>query len=495
MTRVSNLADIYNLTAAEAAAGVTPVSYSYPPGDVRRYGAVGDGTDETLRLQNCYTANPGGVVTHENGKTYLISTGLAMYSGSEYRGRAKIKQANSSNYAGPLLLGTSLSNVLIDDLEIDGNKANNTTGLTYGIQFTGGSYNVITSRVHVHDTTQAGVWVNDEDATTCYARVIDCGANLGTDNHGVMFTSTATALSNCRIGGRVKGAYRKGVTVYAATPGTITNVVIDSPVVSGGGLGGVYLANAAATTDQDSVVINGAIAYGNYVNFEIDNCKRVSGSGNISRASTGGSGVEVVDSTDVTLPGFVVADSYVKGIFIDGSLRVNFPGLNIATSNTSTNAFGPGLHVNDSAYCGAAGATITDAGAKMTQGIFEQGTTDYSNFDGVLAKDATSANYTLVGTSSYLRVRQTGAVAVASVAAITLPYGFTLFRITGTTSITSIVALGHAGKTVTLIFAGILTVTDGSNLKLAGNFVTKADDVMTLTCDGTNWYEVSRSAN
>ena len=32
---------------------------------------------------------------------------------------------------------------------------------------------------------------------------------------------------------------------------------------------------------------------------------------------------------------------------------------------------------------------------------------------------------------------------------------------------------------MTLMFQGILTFTDGNNLKLAGNFVTTADDTIT----------------
>lgn len=46
--------EAYNpITAAETAAGVTPTSFQYPPGDVRRYGAVGDGvTDDTDAIQN-----------------------------------------------------------------------------------------------------------------------------------------------------------------------------------------------------------------------------------------------------------------------------------------------------------------------------------------------------------------------------------------------------------------------------------------------------------
>jgi hypothetical protein len=49
---------------------------------------------------------------------------------------------------------------------------------------------------------------------------------------------------------------------------------------------------------------------------------------------------------------------------------------------------------------------------------------------------------------------------------------------------------------VTLIFTGALTVTDGSNLKLAGDFTSVgSDDCLTLSCNGTNWFEVSRSSN
>jgi hypothetical protein len=37
---------LYPQTAAELAGGVTPTNYYYPPGDVRRYGAAADGTDD-----------------------------------------------------------------------------------------------------------------------------------------------------------------------------------------------------------------------------------------------------------------------------------------------------------------------------------------------------------------------------------------------------------------------------------------------------------------
>ncbi|KKK68484.1 hypothetical protein LCGC14_2943580, partial [marine sediment metagenome] len=85
---------------------------------------------------------------------------------------------------------------------------------------------------------------------------------------------------------------------------------------------------------------------------------------------------------------------------------------------------------------------------------------------------------------------------VASTATMTLPAG-NLFHITGTDAITTMNTCNAAnnGRLVTLIFDAVLTFTDGNNLKLAGDFVTTADDAIQLICDGTNWYQTSRSVN
>lgn len=88
-----------------------------------------------------------------------------------------------------------------------------------------------------------------------------------------------------------------------------------------------------------------------------------------------------------------------------------------------------------------------------------------------------------------------GGTAVASNTAMPLPTG-RVFHVTGTTTITSITSTNFvSGAVITLIFDDVLTFTDGSNLKLAGDFVTTADDSITLVYDGTNWFEASRSIN
>lgn len=88
-----------------------------------------------------------------------------------------------------------------------------------------------------------------------------------------------------------------------------------------------------------------------------------------------------------------------------------------------------------------------------------------------------------------------GGAAVASATALPVPTG-RVFHVTGTTVITSITSTNfQAGVCITMIFDGITTLTDGSNLVLAGNFVTTADDTWSGCYDGTNWYESSRSVN
>ncbi len=88
-----------------------------------------------------------------------------------------------------------------------------------------------------------------------------------------------------------------------------------------------------------------------------------------------------------------------------------------------------------------------------------------------------------------------GLATVASAAAFPLAGPNGVISVSGTTNITSITGGNWAGRIITLIFQGVLTFTDGSNLKLAGNFVTTANDTITLRGDGTDWYEMSRSAN
>jgi hypothetical protein len=89
---------------------------------------------------------------------------------------------------------------------------------------------------------------------------------------------------------------------------------------------------------------------------------------------------------------------------------------------------------------------------------------------------------------------------VASAAALPLPLSTIAesYLVTGTADITSITG-GWKGRKVVLWFNGTAAstgLTDGGTLKLAGNFgYTPGDTITLINADGTNWHEISRSAN
>ncbi len=135
----------YARTAAEIAAGVTPVNYGYPPGDARRYGAVGNCiADDTAALQNDINASQIANIPVElaPGACYYTASGLVFKQGksaTDSQSYAVYLEGNGATLepaAGvsaititPRCLlsdvGTGRANapIIIDNLIIDGTKA------------------------------------------------------------------------------------------------------------------------------------------------------------------------------------------------------------------------------------------------------------------------------------------------------------------------------------------------------------------------------------
>lgn len=190
-------------------------------------------------------------------------------------------------------------------------------------------------------------------------------------------------------------------------------------------------------------------------------------------------GVKIENNTITTTAQYGIFADYVREFTIKG---------NIITGNSSGSG-SYAIGVNHTLRGHVANNTF------MSPGGFSVGfiTVDNANcFD--ISVDPESNVYTPT-TGTVPPYVGNGVQSVASAAAVTLPTLGSIFTITGTTNITSIDATGNSGRKVTLIFADILTFTDGSDLKLAGNLVTTADDTISLVCDGTNWFEVCRSVN
>lgn len=204
------------------------------------------------------------------------------------------------------------------------------------------------------------------------------------------------------------------------------------------------------------------------------------GAADFAAGTAGAPGIAWTADADGTGTGFYRPAANEVGVAINGNLRYHFQngaalfangGVNMNTSGLTTWAtgqlgFGSGGSVTIS-------TTPDTALTRVSAGVM------------ALTNGTVTTRAALLG----------GGAAVASAAALPVPTG-RVFHVTGTTNVTSMTSTNFAsGACVTIIFDGILTFTDGNNLVLAGNFVTTADDTISLCYDGTNWYETGRSVN
>jgi parallel beta-helix repeat protein len=217
----------------------------------------------------------------------------------------------------------------------------------------------------------------------------------------------------------------------------------------------------------------------------------------------------------------VVTDNYVRGSATSGvrDLSVVSSGVvvknnvirNCATANTVGDEYGIYL-VQGATGCVIDGNVISDANANMQYGIYHvpalNNTLTLTNNTVANATDSAVRLGSTAALREYRGNNWNGTLAatfndpvlpvVASAGTISLPTASNAVSISGTTNVTSIIANGHSGRIVTLYFQGALTMVRGSNLILSsalGNFVTTDNDTLTLMCDGTYWWEVSRSVN
>ena len=346
---------------------------------------------------------------------------------------------------------------------------------------------------------------------------VEVGSFGGLEPKGVVVLGNrCIATANSSFGGYsidtctdsiVKGNYYDVVT-YSSTLG-IEIIASDRIVVEGNVINGGTTLQTGIAIDRDS---SNNRVIGNVINgFD----------------STGaGTGIKLLASDAVTRANrynTVEANTVVfasSGLGIGISLRSNQGTSTVSYNNIVNNVITGG----------------TGSGSYGIQLLNDAGTTDSNILQGNVVRSVTNGIYQGAGVSNSILTMNkvdvttvtnaytnnvatdaakgplfynegngfasTGAVygatgtTIASAAALPLGNGNS-FHVSGTTTITSVTPCNAAnsGRTVILIFNGVLTVTDGSNLKLAGNFVTTADDVLHLVCDGTSWFEVSRAAN
>lgn len=333
--------------------------------------------------------------------------------------------------------------------------------------------------------------------------------------HGMYFGSNMQNLAV--TGNNIKGVGLIGIKLQSQNDTVNSNnIAITGNTITSTGDQGIGLTNATGPSVQPVQNFNVTITGNTFsditataINVQNTNIVAI---GNNSIYQANGSGINLSACTFVDVSNNLVTDIQLSGI------RDEFPCTNVnITDNILHNcatgaAFGDayGIFIQNGAVLEISGNTITDGSAGMVYGIWVAGgsqptqsifnnqvfnaTSQAIRFASSTDELAMYANNLLIGT--------TGAAAnnpdipdVTAAATITLSTAQNVFRISGATGITSIDTAGHTGHQVTLIFASTPTVTDGSNLRLAGSFTATANDTLTLVCDGNDWYEVARSVN
>ena len=275
-------------------------------------------------------------------------------------------------------------------------------------------------------------------------------------NNGIHFGGTNITISN----NIVDTSTDAGILVSIDASNNSTNAVVSGNVVTGasGSNGAIWMDNVEDFVVTGNVV-GGSASHGIQLNAQ---CHNGVVSANTCKNNTG------------------------DGIRADGTCsQISISG-NSCIGNTSN-----GIRVDDLTESSITGNCCKDNAAGFAE-------TGASNTNIIVGNDFignTSDTPTVTGAATQWRENAAvGTNTEASAATLTLPAYTDYVYVTGTTTITSITA-SWARRVVTLRLGGSITVTDGSNLILAGSFAGGFNDTITLVSDGSNWYEISRSNN
>ena len=228
----ANLSDVASVSTARSNLGWGEVWSVKTHG-----GAVGDGvTDDTAAIQNCIDNSPTGAIIDFPDAVYGISGTIKLkeqrhYRGSFYQGSTIIRQLAGSNMTTPMLAselwysnGGASNAIAIENLAIDGNKANNSSSTADGIVICG--WQSVVRNVHVYDCKGSGVVFTD-------------ATRNGTAIAG---TAVENRIENCRI----STCEGRGIYVWEQSgSGKLTDGFCLNNLVNGAQLEAIYIQRAA----------------------------------------------------------------------------------------------------------------------------------------------------------------------------------------------------------------------------------------------------------
>lgn len=454
---------------------------------------AGGGTITGLKIHNVRIKDirQHGIVLNGNVSKFEVTDNII-----ENSGRQNILLHWDTNGTERVFLGNIQGNIISGGINsascgiyVSGAYFVNITGNAIkepndnGILLFTGDYNAGIS----HNNVSNNLIISNDSAMTAGIKLDGYGATLGNPSgalynlisgntitlNGGSESGTGILIKNNSKFNRITGNFIKDVHSGIVSSDDAASVAKDvtsytgQNVYEGNIILGTFAGGMSIGGNQTSVTGGRNVIKGNLIN------------------NVGSHGIRV-NTRYNTVSGNEVIDSYTHG-YVFGEAGVNLADYCTIIGNYSTNngtGTGDGFYFDNADYCKIIGNYAMDTQSSPTQ---RYGFNNNSQTQNVYRDNFASGN----ATGAYNGLPLT---TIASASTITLGEG-DAFTISGTTNIASITA-SYATRIVVLKFNDVLTLTDGGNLVLAGNFVTSANDTIILVCDGTNWIEAStRSVN
>lgn len=236
--------------------------------NVKDYGAVGDGVvDDTAAIT---AALADGGITYFPAGIY-VHTGLTLASGAHLRGvgssgyvkdyapanqsnvpqsmRSTLKLKNGAN-AHCITIPAGTAHGVMEQLDIDGNKGNQTAGGGCGIYLPNATNAEEAqwkfNKVYVHDARLHGLYIgtNRQGCSTAQSVYFSCGVSDASAGSGIIIAGTDTTIDTCLVG----VAWGDSIKILSSV-NRIVNTEVFSNVTSGTTTGaGIAIADGFSCT-------------------------------------------------------------------------------------------------------------------------------------------------------------------------------------------------------------------------------------------------------
>ena len=384
-------------TQAEIAAGVTPSSYAYQPGDLRRYGAVGSGSDEANVINKALAANL--LVTVPAGYTFATTGNHALLAGQTVAGPGTLKLHSGAN---PILRVT-VADACVQGVKFDLSAGSSISRTAISIETNGTDVAIIgnsiiagrivttgsgPSGVRIHGNTLVSAKVG---GTSGGAISID-GGTLDfsvTDNTVSAADGAGIAILTNSMRGVVSGNLCRGNAGNGIFVDRGQYLTVSSNVCEANSQSGIGWNNASTLPRPQRSSLVGNICRGNEfdgIDIAVDNAvvrhiylevlgNHCEGNGT---AQNGGAGINIQFVGLCTVSGNQLFGNATHGMILYGAELCTIQG-NVCTANGNI-APGTydGIRLAGARNCTVSGnvSTNTSGGANQRYGIAEEAAAD-----------------------------------------------------------------------------------------------------------------------